>query len=335
MQDLRTLLIFVKVAERQSFVRAAADLGITQSGVSNAINRLEAQLGVRLLARTTRRVSLTEDGAAFFARCRQALAELEEAELVLKEARLKPSGNLRVDMPVSFGRLKVVPLLGAFRAQYPDVTLRVSFTDRYIDLIEESVDVSVRFGALQDSSLIARRLSATQFGVVGTPRYFAQHGRPKRPEDLIDHNCLAFTLRDTGLARDWRFTERDVEITFTPKGKMSFGDGAALCNAACTGTGWRSSMTTISTLPSRAANWCPCWINSSRRPTRSGWSTRRPAISHRKCALSSTSWPLGSGPLLPARRLPISAARAIGVTSTESSLCYRPRPCGRSKARHR
>jgi LysR family transcriptional regulator, regulator for bpeEF and oprC len=237
MQDLRTLLIFVKVAERQSFVRAAADLGITQSGVSNAINRLEAQLGVRLLARTTRRVSLTEDGAAFFARCRQALAELEEAELVLKEARLKPSGNLRVDMPVSFGRLKVVPLLGAFRAQYPDVTLRVSFTDRYIDLIEESVDVSVRFGALQDSSLIARRLSATQFGVVGTPRYFAQHGRPKRPEDLIDHNCLAFTLRDTGLARDWRFTERDVEITFTPKGKMSFGDGAALCDAACTGYG--------------------------------------------------------------------------------------------------
>ena len=237
MQDLRTLLIFVKVAERRSFVRAAADLGITQSGVSNAISRLEAQLGVRLLARTTRRVSLTEDGAAFFARCRQALAELEEAELVLKEARLKPSGNLRVDMPVSFGRLKVVPLLGAFQAQYPDVTLRVSFTDRYIDLIEESVDVSVRFGALQDSSLIARRLSATQFGVVGTPRYFARHGRPKRPEDLIDHNCLAFTLRDTGLARDWRFTERDVEITFTPKGKMSFGDGAALCDAACAGYG--------------------------------------------------------------------------------------------------
>jgi len=236
-QDLRTLLIFVKVAERKSFVRAAADLGITQSGVSNAISRLEVQLGVRLLARTTRRVSLTEDGAAFFARCRQALAELEEAELVLKEARLKPSGNLRVDMPVSFGRLKVVPLLGAFQAQYPDVTLRVSFTDRYIDLIEESVDVSVRFGALQDSSLIARRLSATQFSVVGSPRYFAQHGRPKRPEDLIEHNCLAFTLRDTGLARDWRFAERDVETTFTPKGKMNFGDGAALCDAACAAYG--------------------------------------------------------------------------------------------------
>src|SRR5579862_2791387 len=115
MQDLRTLAIFVKVAERRSFVRAAADLGITQSGVSNAISRLEDQTGTRLLARTTRRVSLTEDGAAFFERCRQALAELEEAELVLKEARLKPSGSLRVDMSVAFGRLKIVPLLGQFQ----------------------------------------------------------------------------------------------------------------------------------------------------------------------------------------------------------------------------
>src|SRR5215470_18972656 len=109
MQDLKALTMFVKVAERRSFVRAAADLGVTQSGVSNAIKRLEQQLGVRLLARTTRRVSLTEDGAAFFERCRQILGELEEAELVLREARLKPVGRLRVDMPVSFGRLQVVP----------------------------------------------------------------------------------------------------------------------------------------------------------------------------------------------------------------------------------
>jgi LysR family transcriptional regulator for bpeEF and oprC len=159
MQDLRTLAIFVKVAERRSFVRAAADLGITQSGVSNAISRLEDQLGVRLLARTTRRVSLTDDGAAFFERCRQSLAELEEAELVLKETRLKPTGRLRIDMPVSFGRLKVVPLLGQFQAQYPDLQLALSFTDRYVDLIEEGIDVSVRFGVLQDSTLMARRLT--------------------------------------------------------------------------------------------------------------------------------------------------------------------------------
>src|SRR5271169_409797 len=222
MQDLRTLAIFVKVAERLSFVRAAADLGITQSGVSNAISRLEAQIGTPLLARTTRKVSLTEHGAAFFERCRQALAEIEEAELVLKNAQLKPSGNLRIDMPVSFGRIKVVPLLGAFQARYPDIALRVTFNDRLVDHIEESIDVSIRFGVLQDSSLIARRLGGAQLSVVGAPRYFAKYGQPKRPEDLAGHNCLAFTFRETGL---------------TPKGNMSLSDGAAVCDAARAGYG--------------------------------------------------------------------------------------------------
>jgi LysR family transcriptional regulator, regulator for bpeEF and oprC len=237
MQDLRTLAIFVKVAERRSFVRAAGDLGITQSGVSNAINRLEAQLGVRLLARTTRRVGLTEDGAAYFERCRQVLADLEEAELVLKETRLTPTGRLRIDMPVAFGRLKMVPLLGPFQAQYPDLTLALSFTDRYVDLVEEGIDVSVRFGQLQDSSLIARRLTQTQFRVFGAPSYFAQHGRPRTPDDLAAHNCLALTLRDTRLARDWRFARDGVETVVAPKGNMSFSDGAALCEVAGAGYG--------------------------------------------------------------------------------------------------
>jgi len=237
MQDLRTLGVFVKVAERRSFARAAAELGITPSGVSNAIKRLEDQAGTRLLARTTRRVSLTEDGAAFFERCRQALAEIEEAELVLREARLKPSGNLRVDMSVAFGRLKIVPLLGAFQAEYPDIRLSLTFTDRYIDLIEEGVDVGVRLGTLQDSSLIARRLTSAQFKLVATSGYFAKYGRPKTIEDVLKHNCLIFTSRDTRLARDWRFTVGGSETTLTPRGNMSFSDGGALCEAACAGYG--------------------------------------------------------------------------------------------------
>jgi len=237
MQDLRTLAIFVKVAERLSFVRAAAELGITQSGVSNAISRLEDQIGTPLLARTTRKVSLTEHGAAYFERCRQALAELEEAELVLKNAQLKPSGNLRIDMPVSFGRIKVVPLLGAFQARYPDISLRVTFNDRYIDHIEESVDVSVRFGNLQDSSLIARRLGGAQLSVVGAPRYFAKFGEPKQPADLAGHNCLAFTFRDTRLAREWRFAQSGGEAALSIQGTMSLSDGAAVCDAALAGYG--------------------------------------------------------------------------------------------------
>src|SRR6516162_85859 len=219
MQDLRTLAIFVKVAERRSFVRAASDLGITQSGVSNAISRLEQQVGTRLLARTTRRVSLTDHGVAYFERCRRALAELEEAELVLKDSQLEPSGNLRIDMPVSFGRLKVVPLLGPFQAKYPHIKLRVTFTDRYIDLIEEGVDVCMRLGPLHDSSLIARRLSGAGFTVVGSPRYLAKFGKPKR------------------IARTWRFMQEGVEKSLTPSGNMSFSDGAAVCDAACAGYG--------------------------------------------------------------------------------------------------
>jgi LysR family transcriptional regulator for bpeEF and oprC len=236
MQDLRTLAIFVKVAERRSFVRAATDLGITQSGVSNAISRLEQQVGTRLLARTTRHVSLTEHGAAYFERCRQALVELEEAELVLKDSQLEPSGNLRIDMPVSFGRLKVVPLLGPFQARYPHIKLRVTFADRYIDLIEEGIDVCIRLGPLHDSSLIARRLSGTGFKVAGSPRYLAKFGT-NRIEDLGDHNCLEFTFRETRLARAWRFMQNGVEKSLTPKGNMSFSDGAAVCDAACAGYG--------------------------------------------------------------------------------------------------
>ena len=215
----------------------AADLGITQSGVSNAISRLEDQIGTPLLARTTRKVSLTEHGAAYFERCRHALAELEEAELVLKNAQLKPSGNLRIDMPVSFGRLKVVPLLGAFQARYPDIGLRVTFNDRYIDHIEESVDVSIRFGNLQDSSLIARRLGGAQLSVVGAPRYFAKFGQPKKPEDLAGHNCLAFTFRDTRLAREWRFAQAGGETVLQVQGAMSLSDGASVCDAARAGYG--------------------------------------------------------------------------------------------------
>src|SRR5579862_7057259 len=118
MPDLRTLAIFVKVAERRSFVRAATELGITQSGVSNAIKRLEDQIGTPLLVRTTRRVSLTDDGAAFFERCRQALAAIDEAEQVLKRAQFKPAGTLRIDMPLAFGRIKLVPLLRPFQDSY-------------------------------------------------------------------------------------------------------------------------------------------------------------------------------------------------------------------------
>jgi len=236
MADLRTLAIFVKVGERRSFVGAARELGISQSGVSNAIGRLEDRLGVRLLARTTRRVNLTEDGAAYLERCRRILEDLDEAELVLKKARTTPTGRLRVDMPVSYGRLKMVPEMGAFQARHPEVQLALTFTDRYIDLVEEGVDVAVRFGPLRDSTLMARRLSETRFQVVGSPAYFARAGRPRKPDDLKRHQCLVLAQRESR-PRDWRFRRGGEDILITPPSRMSFSDGAAICGAACAGYG--------------------------------------------------------------------------------------------------
>src|ERR1019366_9320780 len=127
MLDMKALSVFVKVGERLSFVGAAKDLGMTQSGVSNAVSRLEDELGVRLLDRSTRNVNLTEEGALFLQRCQRILSELDDARLVLTHARLQPTGRLRISMPVSFGRLKVVPLLGAFCEQYPELQLVISF----------------------------------------------------------------------------------------------------------------------------------------------------------------------------------------------------------------
>jgi len=232
MIDPKSLAIFVKVAERRSFAQAARLLGMTQSGVSNAISRLEGRLGVRLLARTTRRVNLTEDGAAFLDRCRRILSDLEEAEAAFGRARAAPTGRLRIDLPVSFGPLKLVPLLGGFRAQYPELAIAVSFTDRFVDLVDEGVDVAVRLGVLRDSSLIARRISQTRFRVFGARAYFAKHGRPRSPDDLVQHNCIAFTSRETNLVRDWRFRRDGTELTVTPPGNMSFSDGAAICDSA-------------------------------------------------------------------------------------------------------
>lgn len=235
--DLKTLGIFVEVAERKSFVRAAEALGITQAGVSNAIKRLEAQVDTALLVRTTRSVNLTVDGEAFFHRCRQVLADLNDARLVLCRAGRQPTGTLRLSLPVSFGRNRVVPLLGQFQARYPQVDLAVSITDRYVNLVDEGMDVAIRFGPLEDSSLIARPLLQVRRRVVGAPAYFARHGVPESPNDLSRHNCLALTYHETGRSRVWTFQEAGEPRAFQPRGSLTFNDGLALHTAALAGFG--------------------------------------------------------------------------------------------------
>lgn len=235
--NLRTLEIFIEAAERRSFAQAAKALGLSASGVSNAIARLERQLGASLIARTTRSVNLTPDGSAFFERCRDALVALRAAETGIKDAQITPSGSLRVDAPVSFGRLKLLPLLKDFQALYPALNLIVSLNDRRIDLIEEGIDIAVRIGHMPDSSLIAQTLRKTRDRVVGSPDYLSRRQAPTAVADLVDHNCIRLARGDMRAPIPWRFMIDGAVQSVTTQGSMIVNDTGALLEAAIAGLG--------------------------------------------------------------------------------------------------
>lgn len=207
MESVVGMEIFVAVVRAGSFSAAARVAGLTPSAVSKQISRLEARLGARLFDRTTRRLSLTEVGAAFNERCRRILTEVEEAERAVADAHAGPRGTLRLNLPVVFGRLHVVPLLSEFLGRFPEVRVDITFNDRFVDLLEEGVDLALRIGELADSSLIARRLAPNRRVVCGAPAYFERHGVPERPAELARHNCLVYTYRASRY--DWQFIRAD------------------------------------------------------------------------------------------------------------------------------
>ena len=197
MENLTGMLAFVRAAEARSFTVAARRLGISPSGVSKAISRLEASFQVRLLHRTSRSVTMTPEGAAFYERCRQIVSELEDAEQLLSAAREIPRGRLRMTMPLSLGRLHLARLVPEFLQRYPEVTVEVSATDRIVDLVEEGFDVAVRLGQPPDSRLVARQLIGGAFVTCAAPAYLKRHGTPRAPEDLARHNCARFVVPST------------------------------------------------------------------------------------------------------------------------------------------
>jgi LysR family transcriptional regulator, regulator for bpeEF and oprC len=236
MDQFSGLLAFVRAAEERSFTKAAHKLGISPSGVSKAISRLEAQFEVRLLHRTSRSITITPEGAAFYERCRQIVTDLEAAGQLLSRAQEAPRGLLRVTLPLSVGRLHLARALPEFARRYPDVKMEASLTDRRVDLVEEGYDVAVRMGKPPDSRLVARQLATGVLTTCAAPSYLKRHGVPRRPEDLANHNCVHFVVPSTGRVQDWRFQRGGKQLSIPVPGNLSLDHAEALVEAALAGT---------------------------------------------------------------------------------------------------
>ncbi|WP_046865965.1 LysR family transcriptional regulator [Microvirga massiliensis] len=234
MAELDDLRCFVEVVESGGFGRAAKRLGISKSIVSRRIARLEADLGARLLSRTTRGVSPTEAGLEFKARSERILVELEEAREAAARQGGSVVGRLRVSVPLSFGVRHVAPVLAELAVHHPKLEMDVSYSDRFVDLIGERFDAAIRIGTLKDSSLVARRIAPVRSVIVASPDYLALKGRPKIPSDLAAHECLIYTGR---AAPDWQFRAGKRWISIRPEGRLRSDSGEAILRWAIAGLG--------------------------------------------------------------------------------------------------
>jgi len=236
MDRLSILQTFVAVAETGSFTEAAGRLGLSRAMTSRHVQALEDRLGVKLLQRTTRRVSTTQAGAAYLERARRLLAEFDEAEHEVRGERASPRGTLRVNVPVTFGRLHVAAALPSFLDRYPDLAVELTANDRVVDLIEEGYDVAVRIGRLPDSTLVARRIGTIAVRLAASPGYLAAHGTPKEPEDLSRHNWLGYTYSAVPGAP--RLVHDDGrEATPRVGGSLVANNGDIIAEAAAGGAG--------------------------------------------------------------------------------------------------
>lgn len=227
---------FTNVVAHRSFSRAAENLGVTPSSVSRAVGALEARLGVRLINRTTRSFSVTDEGAAFHARALAILADLQDAERSVSRARSAPRGKIRIDAPLALGEQLLAPALPEFLRRHPEVSVDLSLRDQYIDPVGEGIDVTLRMGKLPASELTARKLGRVRVVVVGATAYLARYGRPSTPDDLSGHKCLTYLLR--GHPMPWRFRASDgTTITAPVVSQLSAASGEVLRRAAGAGAG--------------------------------------------------------------------------------------------------
>lgn len=237
MENLNALVVFARVAEMRSFTAAAQRLGLTSSAVSKAVSRLEQELGVRLLNRSTRVVTLTGDGVGFFEHCRQILAAIEEAERSVTLSKGTPHGRLRLQMPVGFGRRVVVPALGKLARKYPGLVVDAELSDRVADLAYEGFDAAIQIGQVSDERLVARTLCRLRFTALASPDYLARHGEPRTPDDLDQHECLAYVSPLTGGYRPWQFSKDGQPFSVRVSGRLNVNNADSLLEAAIAGMG--------------------------------------------------------------------------------------------------
>lgn len=221
---------FNAVVEAGSFVKAADALAMSKAAVSRYIVDMEARLGVRLLHRTTRRLSLTDEGQIFYVRSKELLAELAEAEDEITSRSGAASGLLRVNAPFTFGVLHLAPLWGAFRAQHPKVKLDVTLADRLVDLVDEGYDVAIRIANLENSSLVSKRLATTRMVLCASPQYLKQHGTPKHPGELADHAVISYSYWST--KDEWHFTGPLLEAVSVKTNPCIHTNNGDTCRAA-------------------------------------------------------------------------------------------------------
>lgn len=237
MDRLAALEAFARVAETGSFSAAARALNLSKSLISRQVSALEAELGARLISRTTRSLTLTEAGRGYYEQVVRILAQMEEADLSVSQLQATPRGKLRVNAPMSFSLLRLAPALPDFLALFPEIDVDLVMNDRRVDLMEEGFDLAIRIGRLADSSLVARKLSPMQRFIVASPAYLAKRGTPKIPADLRHHDCLCYSNADT--IDEWRFCEPDGRaMSVEVKGRVRANNGDLLRVAALKGLGF-------------------------------------------------------------------------------------------------
>jgi LysR family transcriptional regulator, regulator for bpeEF and oprC len=237
MKGLESLLAFTETAKRGNFAAAARMLGSSPSTLAKAVARLESNLGLRLFHRTTRRVTLTPDGERLYERCLKVVDDLDAIHIEASGARAAPSGTLRVDLPIVFGRKLIMPLLAAMATEHRDLKLDVRLSDAYVDLVKDGIDLAVRIGELQDSNLVARRFGSQDWILCASPDYIARHGAPGTVPDLDSHEAVLFRMPTTGLDQAWKFLVGRRDVSYRPASRFRFSDGETMTQVVSMGLG--------------------------------------------------------------------------------------------------